>query len=101
MLDARDKRHSHRFPIQVPVLFDSEQGETRDVSVEGVYFFCKATLRPGDNIDFSLQFDKNTVSNDSHMYFACRGTVLRSEKNGQRNGVAVRFTESEHRHLFV
>jgi len=101
MLDTQELRKSHRFPVRVPVLFDSEQGETRDVSVEGVYFYCNATLNAGDDIAFSLQFDKTVVSEDSHLFFACRGTVLRSENNGQRNGVAVSFTESGHSRILV
>ena len=97
---GQEFRRSHRFPVCVPVMLGEEQGETRDVSVDGVFFYSKALFRAGEEIAFSLQFDKTVASKDSHLFFACSGKVLRCEKNGLRNGVAVRFTDRQHAGIF-
>lgn len=101
MPTGQERRKHQRFPMTIPVLLDDVQGEARDVSVEGIYFYADLTIKPDTDIAFSLQFEHDLSSDARPLYFACRGKVMRIEKEGGRNGLAVRFTESQHTSLFA
>jgi hypothetical protein len=63
---------------------------TRDVSTSGVYFESDEEQRVGSEIDFSIDFDSPT----GPLNLKCRGTVLRTERRGERIGTAVKILQS-------
>jgi hypothetical protein len=63
---------------------------TRDVSTSGVFFECDEEQRVGSVIDFTIDFN----SPSGPLNLKCKGTVVRTERRGNRSGTAVQILES-------
>lgn len=92
-LHAMDREHriEPREVVSLPLdLGGGQTGITRDISVSGVFFETDADQAPGSEVAFSIDFD----TPGGPMRLICRGTVVRTEQIGKRQGAAVRIIES-------
>ena len=90
-----DKRSMRRFsldlPISVKFLNHGKQelaGHTRDVSSRGVFMFLDAEIATGAPIVFVMTLPPEITLSEP-IRVRCTGTVLRVDKAGQEQGVAV------------
>lgn len=97
-----ERRTSRRFTMALPLtlrLHDpsgsvERQGETRDVSFCGLYFWTKEELQTGIAIEFVLTLPKEvTMTRDVNIH--CFGRVIRVETQRQASGVAARIERYE------
>lgn len=65
------------------------RGVTRDYSTAGVFFYVDVKIDQGDSIDFSMIF--NHLDAGRRMRVNCHGTVVRTSREKERYGVAVRL----------
>jgi len=99
-----ERRAARRFTMMLPIRlrypdgagFIEKNGETRDVSYRGLYFFTQAEPLAGSSIEFVLTLPQQiTLAGDVHI--RCYGRVLRVEPRGGRCGIAARID----RHQFL
>jgi hypothetical protein len=88
-----EKRSTRRFSLELPVtLVGSEHGiataQTRDVSSRGVYIYLDSEIAEGVPLEFVMTLPTEITLSDP-IRVRCAGRVLRVEKNGDRQGVAV------------
>lgn len=90
-----EKRSTRRFALELPIsvrfLNDGKYertGRTRDVSSRGVYMRLDAEISTGASIEFVMTLPPE-VTLASAIRVRCRGRVLRVEKSGHEQGVAV------------
>jgi hypothetical protein len=87
-----EKRFTRRFSLELPVkLLDHEHGvtaQTRDVSSRGVYVYLDSEIAEGVPLEFVMTLPTEITLSDP-IRVRCSGRVLRVEKNGDRQGVAV------------
>jgi len=102
MADPTERRTSRRFTMVLPLalrLHESagpleKQGETRDVSFRGLYFWTDEKFEPGSSIEFVLTLPKEiTMTRDVKIH--CFGRVIRVEPHQQTRGVAARIERYE------
>ncbi|HEY7402576.1 MAG TPA: PilZ domain-containing protein [Candidatus Angelobacter sp.] len=90
-----EKRSIRRFPLDLPIsvkFLDNGRheiaGHTRDVSARGVFMYLEMEIRVGAPIEFVMTLPPEITLSDS-IRVRCTGTVVRVEKNGNEQGVAV------------
>lgn len=87
-----EKRSTRRFSLELPVkLLDQEHSvtaQTRDVSSRGVYIYLDSEMAEGVALEFVMTLPTEITLSDP-IRVRCSGRVLRVEKNGDRQGVAV------------
>ncbi|HET9789924.1 MAG TPA: PilZ domain-containing protein, partial [Candidatus Angelobacter sp.] len=88
-----EKRSTRRFSLELPVtVVDSERSiataQTRDVSSRGVYIYLDSEIAEGVPLEFVMTLPTEITLSDP-IRVRCAGRVLRVEKNGDRQGVAV------------
>jgi hypothetical protein len=88
-----EKRSTRRFSLELPVtVVDSERSvataQTRDVSSRGVYIYLDSEIAEGVPLEFVMTLPTEITLSDP-IRVRCSGRVLRVEKNGDRQGVAV------------
>ncbi len=97
-----ERRAARRFTLMLPVRLRypdgagviEKDGETRDVSYRGLYFFTQADPLAGSAIEFVLTLPQQiTLAGDVHI--RCYGRVLRVEPQEGRCGVAARIDRHE------
>lgn len=88
-------RRFPRFKGAIPVILEHGKGITRDYSTAGVYFLTEGYYAPGEALSFTLLF--NHHPDGRSMRVQCQGTVLRTNEEEQKLGVAVKVTA----HTFV
>lgn len=102
MADPTERRSSRRFTMVLPLALRlnessgprEKQGETRDVSFRGLYFWTDQELEPGSSIEFVLTLPKEiTQTHDVRIH--CFGRVMRVEPNQKTQGVAARIERYE------
>jgi len=85
-------RRDKRDPVSLPVeLREGCDGVTRDISASGAYVTLNCKKDIGSEIDLTIDFylDRQLVQ------LVCRGIIVRVDHQGLRDGVAVRFTETQ------
>ena len=85
-----EHRREERVRAALPVNLGNAVGVTRDVSASGLYFETDATFAAGSPIQFAIDIE----TPGGMMVLSCRGEIVRVEKRGQQQGVAVRIIES-------
>lgn len=65
-------------------------GTTRDVSGSGLYFETAASFAIGSEVSFAIDIDTPSGA----MVLSCKGKIVRAEKRGDLQGVAVRILDS-------
>jgi len=88
---VRERRHTQRYYIALPVEFDGATGTTRDVSEAGIRLETAERLALGRLIAFQLVF-KN-VNPGEAWRMAGAGEVIRVEPEGDHFVAAVRVTD--------
>ena len=97
-----ERRAARRFTMMLPVRLRypdgagviEKDGETRDVSYRGLFFFTRAEPIPGSSIEFVLTLPQQiTLAGDVRI--RCYGRVLRVESHEGRSGVAARIDRHE------
>jgi hypothetical protein len=88
-----EKRSTRRFSLELPVtVVESElsvaTAQTRDVSSRGVYIYLDSEIAQGVPLEFVMTLPTEITLSDP-IRVRCSGRVLRVEKNGDRQGVAV------------
>ena len=82
-----------RFPLQLPVQFrcadGAHQGETRNISANGVLLQVDADLPLGSAIEFSINMPSQVLGAPADVAVNCRGRVVR------------RFDDQDHRWVGV
>ena len=74
--------------------FREKQGETRDVSYRGLFFFTDADPATGSSIEFVLTLPQQ-ITRAGDVHIRCYGRVLRVESHNGRHGVAARIDRHE------
>lgn len=85
------KRCAERIRVEMPVHLDQGMGVTRDVSQSGIFFYTDQSFSLGMPLRFALEFDH--IIPGEPMLLHCRGEVVRTEKSGERTGVAASISE--------
>lgn len=102
MEEHSERRVARRFSMMLPVRLRypdgaaviEKDGETRDVSYRGLFFFTDAEPSAGSSIEFVLTLPQQiTLAGDVHI--RCYGRVLRVEPHNGRQGVAARIERHE------
>ena len=71
-----------------------QQGQTRDVSFRGLYFWVDADLAPKSSIEFILTLPREiTMAGD--VYIRCFAEIVRVEPREGRQGIAARIERYE------
>jgi hypothetical protein len=90
-----DKRSTRRFSLDLPISVkflnnDSREqaGHTRDVSSRGVFMYLDTEIAAGAAIVFVMTLPTEITLSDP-IRVRCAGRVLRVDKSGQEQGVAV------------
>lgn len=90
-----EKRSTRRFALELPIsikfLNDGKYeltGKTRDVSSRGVYIRMSSDISEGASLEFVMTLPPE-VTLAGAIRVRCHGRVLRVEKNGHEQGVAV------------
>lgn len=98
---APEKRSTRRFsldlPISVKFVDDGKQelaGHTRDVSSRGVYMYLQTEIRAEAPIEFVMTLPREITLADP-IRVRCTGKVLRVDKSGQEQGIAVDIQKYE------
>jgi hypothetical protein len=66
----------------------------RNVSASGVYFVTEADVKPGDLLEFDMEFPAAQIG---PVFARCAARVVRVERIGPRNGVGAAFESIEFR----
>jgi PilZ domain len=90
-----EKRSIRRIPLDLPIsvkFLDNGRrevaGRTRDVSARGVFMYLETEIRVGVPIEFVMTLPAEITLSDP-IRVRCSGSVLRVEKTGSEQGVAV------------
>jgi PilZ domain-containing protein len=90
-----EKRSTRRFSLDLPIsvrFLDNGQrelaGHTRDVSSRGVFMYLDAEISEGAPIEFVMTLPPEITLSDP-IRVSCAGRVLRVDKTGHEQGVAV------------
>lgn len=82
---AKEKRAMRRFALQLPVTVTATSGEkidataeTRDVSSNGICFYCDSAMERESAIEFVLTLPAEITMTEA-LSVRCRGTVVRVE----------------------
>jgi PilZ domain len=77
----RELRCAVRFPVELPVLLSTDNGEypavTRNVSASGVLLELDHRLVPGAEIRFSLRMPHSVLGTPQDVLVHCAGRVIR------------------------
>jgi len=97
-----ERRISHRLSLQVPVTLEvpdtglKVRGKTRDISVNGVFFYANLPVREHQEIELLLTLPYETA--ESPVQVAFRAKVLRIEQDATsgKKGMAAAIQEFHH-----
>ncbi len=85
-----EQRTEERVPAALRVNLAGGEGLTRDVSATGLYFETSRAYAAGSAITFAIDID----TPGGAMVLQCAGTIVRVERRGELQGIAVRIIES-------
>lgn len=81
-----ERRSEFRHRVRMPVRVDGGIGETRDISVGGLYFFTRDPVAENAPLTVTVSFEMKQAGALDVRY---TGRVVRVEAHGDRNGVAL------------
>jgi hypothetical protein len=94
-----ERRTARRYDLSLPVIirtpdervFDSQEGQTRDISTRGLYFVIEQDLRPDSELDLTLTLPAE-ITHGTEVFVRAHGKVVRVERRDEdgaaRLGVA-------------
>ena len=93
----QDLQSAVRFPIRLPVAYKSQnqeqEGETRNISANGVLFQADAEMPIGSSINFEISMPAEISGAPNNVVVNCRGRVVRSFQQDERRWVGVVIDE--------
>jgi hypothetical protein len=97
LLRYNEMQSAARFPLQLPVQFrcaDGEhQGETRNISANGVLLQVDADLPLGSVVEFSIDMPSQVLGAPADVAVNCRGRVVRCFDDQDHRWVGVVIDE--------
>jgi len=102
-VSTSEKRAIRRFSLQLPVIVNavSESGatvqttaETRDVSSNGICFYCDAAMERRSEIEFMVTLPAEVTMTEP-LKVLCHGTVVRVEKGDGKFSIAAAIESYE------
>ena len=82
-----------RFPVKLPVHIKSpggeSDGETENISANGVLFNHDVDMPIGSTVDFTISLPAEVVGVEADVKVECHGRVVRNTEEAGRRGVAV------------
>jgi hypothetical protein len=81
-------RADERFEGDLTIKLDQGEGVMRNVSASGVYFVADVDLKPGEAVQFTLEFSGLQIGVVSAR---CEARVVRVEPQGTLKGVGAAF----------
>ena len=97
MTDTTDRRQALRYPIPLRVELERGNGITWDISTSGVLFETDQVFLAGAPIRLTLFL--NSTQSGIPTCLHCQGRVVRTEKRGEKTGLAVAFTSYQFKPL--
>ncbi|MBE7368060.1 PilZ domain-containing protein [Ramlibacter pallidus] len=85
--DERDQRAAIRFDTAMPVRIEGCEGETQNISAQGVYFETDVQQPIGSLVNFTVEY---TLYGRRHTLL-CEAKVVRVDRHGDRIGIAARL----------
>jgi hypothetical protein len=90
-----ERRSVKRIPTGVPARIRTRQGiehsgQTRDVSANGVYLYCKSRMEEGSEVELVLILPPELTSGEK-CWVCCQATIIRVEESEHQYGVAARI----------
>lgn len=89
---ATELRAQARYPIALPITMEGEEGQTLDLSAQGILFESAARPAVGSRVSLAIRYQVG----DSSQRIDCDGEVVRVECRGGSCNIAVRL----HRPLY-
>ena len=94
-MSSGDIRTAFRHKGKLRVRTERGAGFTADFSFEGIYFFTPVQFAVGELIEFNLDVDHESKTNNAPV--RCKGKILRVEPREQLFGIAVKLETNCHR----
>ena len=93
----QELRCAVRFPLELPVILSTGNGEltavTRNVSASGVLFALERKLRVGQEIQFSLRMPGPVLGTPQDVLVHCLGRVVRCSMSQDQHLAAATIDE--------
>lgn len=84
---APERRAADRFGLALPITMEGEECASHDLSATGVLVETRSAPAVGADVDLSLEY----VAQGRTFSLACRGEVVRIERNASGFNIAVRL----------
>ena len=92
-----DMQSAVRFPLRLPIAFHSQsgdqEGETRNISANGVLFQSDAEMPVGSTVEFTIAMPSHVLGSPADVLVNCRGRIVRSFEENSRHWVGVVIDE--------
>ena len=93
----QDMQSAVRFPLKLPVSFQAtngqHEGETRNISANGVLFQIDSDMPLGSAVEFTIAMPAEVLGSPADVMVNCRGRVLRCFEEEDRRWVGVVIDE--------
>lgn len=91
LTDPTKRRMHERVTTTLPVHTEQGEGQTRNLSVSGVYFELMDQTTLKDEMVFELELQLGR----ERLFLKCQGQVVRVETEGEKTGLGVRIIDSQ------
>ena len=89
-----DMQSAVRFPLQLPIAFQgAHEGETRNISANGVLFQTDAEMPVGASVEFTISMSAEVLGIARDVAVNCRGRIVRCFEENQHHWVGVVIDE--------
>ena len=93
----QDMQSAVRFPLKLPVSFQAtngqHEGETRNISANGVLFQIDSDMPLGSAVEFIIAMPAEVLGSPADVMVNCRGRVVRCFEEEDRRWVGVVIDE--------
>jgi hypothetical protein len=93
----QDMQSAVRFPLKLPVSFQASngqhEGETRNISANGVLFQIDSDMPLGSAVEFTIAMPAEVLGSPADVMVNCRGRVVRCFEEEDRRWVGVVIDE--------
>ena len=93
----QDMQSAVRFPLKLPVSFQAtngqHEGETRNISANGVLFQMDSDMPLGSAVEFTIAMPAEVLGSPADVMVNCRGRVVRCFEEEDRRWVGVVIDE--------
>jgi len=93
----QDMQSAVRFPLKLPVSFQAtngqHEGETRNISANGVLFQIDSDMPLGSAVEFTIAMPAEVLGSPADVMVNCRGRVVRCFEEEDRRWVGVVIDE--------